>query len=47
MKDTAVSRDDYHHISSLSTPGATLAIVNNTPNLPIASQSFRIYGFPG
>ena len=47
MKDTAVSRDDYHYISSLSTPGATLAIVNNTPNLPIASQSFRIYGFPG
>ena len=47
MKDTAVSRDDYHHISSLSTPGATLAIVNNTPNLPIASQSFRIYGLPG
>ena len=47
MEDTAVSRDDYHHISSLSTPGATLAIVNNTPNLPIASQSFRIYGFPG
>ena len=47
MKDTAVSRDDYHYISSLSTPGATLAIVNNTPNLPIASQSFRIYGLPG
>lgn len=47
MKDTAVSQDDYHYISSLSTPGATLAIVNNTPNLPIASQSFRIYGFPG
>lgn len=47
MKDTAVSRDDYHYISSLSTPGATLAIVNNTPNLLIASQSFRIYGFPG
>ena len=47
MKDTAVSRNDYHYISSLSTPGATLAIVNNTPTLPIASQSFRIYGFPG
>ena len=47
MEDITVSRDDYHHISSLSTPGATLAIVNNTPNLPIASQSFRIYGFPG
>ena len=47
MKDTAVSRDDYHYISSLSTPGATLTIVNNTPNLPIASQSFRIYGLPG
>ena len=47
MKDTAVSQDDYHYISSLSTPGATLAIVNNTPNLPIASQSFRIYGLPG
>ncbi|OLO69088.1 hypothetical protein BKH20_07930 [Actinomyces oris] len=47
MEDTAVSRDDYHHISSMSTPGATLTIVNNTPTLPIASQSFRIYGFPG
>ncbi len=47
MKDTAVSRNDYHYISSLSTPGATLAIINNTPTLPIASQSFRIYGVPG
>ena len=47
MEDITVSRDDYHHISSLSTPGATLTIVNNTPTLPIASHSFRIYGFPG
>lgn len=47
MKDATASRNDYHYISSLSTPGATLAIVNNTPTLPIASQSFRIYGFPG
>ena len=47
MEDITVSRDDYHHVSSLSTPGATLTIVNNTPTLPIASHSFRIYGFPG
>lgn len=47
MEDITVSRDDYHHISSLSTPAATLTIVNNTPTLPIASHSFRIYGFPG
>ena len=46
LEDIAVSRDDYHHISSLSTPGATLAIMNKIPTLPIASQSFRIYGFP-
>jgi len=45
LEDIAVSRDDYHHISSLSTPGATLAIMNKIPTLPIASQSFRIYGF--
>lgn len=47
MKDTAVSRDDYHHISSMITPGATLAIINNTPSFPRSSQSFRIYGFSG
>ena len=47
MEDIAVSCDDSRHISSLSTPGSTLAIINNTPALPTASQSFRIYGFPG
>ena len=47
MEDTAVSWDDHHHISSMSTPGATLAIINNTPSFPKASQSFRIYGFSG
>nr|WP_315503275.1 hypothetical protein [Actinomyces oris] len=47
MEDIAVSCDDSRHISSLSTPGSTLAIINNAPTLPTASQSFRIYGFPG
>jgi len=34
-------------ISALSTPGATIAILDDSPELTFRSQAFRIYGIPG
>ena len=34
-------------ISALSTPGATIAILDDSPELTFRSQAFRLYGIPG
>ena len=34
-------------ISALSTPGATIAILDDSPELTFRSHAFRIYGIPG
>lgn len=37
----------HKEISVLSTPGATIAILNNSPEYLRSSQTFRLYGIPG
>lgn len=47
MDNIPSSWDSSRHISALSTPGATIAILNNSPEYLRSSQNFRLYGIPG
>ena len=47
MDNIASSWDSSRHISVLSTPGATIAILNNLPEYLRSSRAFRLYGIPG
>ena len=47
MDNIASSWDSSRHISVLSTPGATIAILNNSPEYLRSSRAFRLYGIPG
>ena len=47
MDSIASSWDSSRNISVLSTPGATIAILNNSSEYLRSSRAFRLYGIPG
>lgn len=47
LDDISSHWESRKEISVLSTPGVTIAILNNSPEYLRSSQTFRLYGIPG